>query len=236
MIKESITLLFALSFLNLNAQTITSDWFHEPGDSYSMEQVSNGNFDIPTTGLNQNWDFSNVVTGGTWVYTWVDPSEMTTYDEFPDATVARYGVAGSDTNLEEIFYKVTADTVYCLGVNILLSPGIPILKIRFASDQVEVFPLEYGDSYVNDIDSLLTITILSSLQDTMSIPAEPIVTTFAGIGDVITPNGTFENCVMLTDSIVGESAPHVFRFYKNSFSNQVAEYSNGIDPETGQFV
>jgi len=236
MMKNYITLLFILSILSLNAQTITSDWFHKPGDAYAMEQGSTGNFEIPTTGLDQNWDFSNAVASGPWVYTWVDPSVMTTFDEFPDATVARYGVSGNDTSLEEIFYQVTKDTVFYLGVNILATPGVPIIKIRTVPDQVAVFPLEYGDSFENDIESLLVITIIGSLADTMVTPAEISVTTFAGIGDVVTPNGTFEDCIMLTDSIAGQSAPHIFRFYKNSFSNQIAEYSNGTDPTTGEFV
>jgi len=123
-----------------------------------------------------------------------------------------------------------------LGVNILASPGVPIIKFRTSPVQTAVFPMEYGDSYTNEIESFLSITILPTFTDTMVMAGATFVTTFAGIGDVITPNGVFEDCIMLTDSIVGEPAPHIFRFYKNSFSNQIAEYSNGIDPESGQFV
>jgi len=161
---------------------------------------------------------------------------MTTFDEFPDATVARYGTAGSDPMLEEHFFKISQDTLFDLGVNILSEPGVPILKFRTVPSQTLVFPMEYGDSQTHEIESLLTITVIPPIADTTVMDGASFVTTFAGIGNVITPNGIFEDCIMLVDSIAGESAANGYRFYKNSFSNQIADFSIGTDPNTGQEV
>jgi|SaaInl85LU_5_DNA_1037374.scaffolds.fasta_scaffold00368_22 hypothetical protein len=237
--KLKKTVLFAtlfVTYFSLNAQTITSNWFHKPGDQYSLLRTTSPSITPPSLGLSQTWDYSRFTGGSLVTFSWVSPSVMSTASDFPNATIARYGSAGSGpaaAGSDEIFYKVSNDTVYALGSNVPSPSGGVDIRFRTIPNQTIIFPLNYGAQDVQQVDTIYVIN--SILNDTTYQTGGTFVTTFAGIGDIITPNDTFKNCVLLVDSIGGTTEPYAYRWYKNSFSNKIAEYTFGNDPTTGPF-
>ena len=74
----SLFLLFIAS--SLSAQTLTSDWFLQVGDSISGVRIVNAtDFDFPTPGMDVTWDYSinAIPIGDTVVQRYVDPVSYT---------------------------------------------------------------------------------------------------------------------------------------------------------------
>lgn len=104
--RNLFLLFFLLPFCLLHAQiTITNAVFPVPGDTFSVQNVTNGTagLDIGTAGPDQNWNFSFLGNGTTVLTIYKDPANAQNGALFPTATA--FIEAGG--NVETFFQKST---------------------------------------------------------------------------------------------------------------------------------
>ena len=224
----SLFLLFIAS--SLSAQTLTSDWFLQVGDSISGVRIVNAtDFDFPTPGMDVAWDYSinAIPIGDTVVQRYVDPTEMETFDDFSDATLA-FGTPGVD----EFFFKNEADTSELVGLSLITPQGT--LQLQYANGNEEIVaiaPMMLGDTIRRNVSGLVLVD---------GVPVQPFFqvnqVSIDGVGSLALANQTYENCLLYSTLVTDEDGIVQARssvIMQNSFSGQLLQYLSQINPQTG---
>lgn len=224
--KNYYTFLLVATCFNLSyAQpTITADWYYAIGDTISTAYYYPSSDLEPTEGLDLTWDISDAPTPyGEFEIIIVAPSELNYFDEFPEATLAykqtmerEYYLNVENGNLQQIGYR-TPD------YKIVFENGFPIIAysdFEFSDEEL--------NAYNNNLINLQTMdTTINSELDEFK---------FAGYGTVITPEGTYEDCVMtkLTRTSTGIFDLVEYKFHKDKLANVIASYrrytSGSVEP------
>lgn len=222
-------LLFTLSMLisfSLYAQELTTDWGHRIGDSYTKQAVLQGSFDdleIPSAGLDQVWDYSTLVEHTPFLekIEIIDINDSSFGNFFPEAdfVISNPWTNNFSTSIES-FYKITEGSIYKIGyVNFTSS----FIKYHYPKpSNLFAFPMTYQDS--------VTYEWSYGIEDSGEFIEErsgSSLLIFNGTGTVLTPEGTYENCIMLTRFRFHEDGQiRSFRhsFYHNKLSQLVLEY------------
>jgi len=206
------------------AQTITPDWFFTEGDSLQIVTITNVNdFQEPTSGLNQDWDYSTTITAtDTAILRFVDPSTLTTNADFKRADVAT-AVPG----IQEVFYDTEGDTLSILGISIFGPNGLVQVKYNIGNEElIARDQMIFGD------------TLFRTIIGEILLDGEPVQSlfldqelSFSGIGTLQLPDITLDNCVHFSNSIIqnGQEIGKITTIFFNSFSNQVLTYSSQQD-------
>lgn len=200
----------------LQIEKVTNNWFYQVGQQRVISYAENP-LDItePSEGENMIWDFSNAITmaNSKDTISIVNPQELTFVDSFPQANLAavrtRFG--------SNILYKSTSDSIVVIGSYI--DSFSLVLKYEKDPNIIHVAPFNFGD-IIND--NSIVYGDLPEVEKKQSKIIE-----FAGTGTVITPEKTFENCIMHKQSYfnhMGELTGISYSFYQGSFINQVASY------------
>ena len=213
--KKIHLIILYLAFLNsgFGQPIMDNSWFYSIDDSiytaYYYPEVSNE----PDEGLNIVWDISDAPTPyGEREILIVDPMELEYHNDFPEATLA---------------YKQTFDREYYLNIDNgklkLIGYRSPNFKITYENG----FPIigydnfEYGDTE-NETYVRKNIN-LETLDTTIYNEVDEFV--FAGFGTVITPIGTYENCVMTKLTRTSQQTPFIeYRFHKDRLANIIASH------------
>ncbi len=220
-------ILFSTSFTK--AQTITPDWLFAIGDSIQSIAVSNiSDFEAPTSGIDQEWDYSTILTEiDTFTFNFVDPSTLSTVSQFRNADVA-LEIPGA----QEVFYSTGGDTLKILGISLLGGPYGPV-QIKYDTGNEEIIGFDqmaFGD------------TVLQTITGDLLVYGDPVQAfeigqelSFDGLGSIQLPNITLDNCVKFTNTVTqnGEETALVSTIYFNSFSNAILTYQTQIDPYGG---
>lgn len=205
--KKYITLgcLF-ISSLALS-QTIDNSWFPKIGTSYDHVvnlDDSNADFTEPTFGLNQTWDFSAVSeTPFLDEVSFLDPIESRFSESYPESNLLRR--VENQFNFWEWFYRVEQDTIYEEGFAVVaLLSNDTSQVIREPNENIYmVNGFSAGDSLWRADDFFMQHI-------------------FVGTGNVITPDTTYDNCILLK-----EEAPNVgagdftYRWFHENLSKEV---------------
>jgi len=217
--------LLIIVFNNNYAQPIiTSDWFYTNGDIVLTAVYYPSNSMPLDEGIGIIWDFSYATPPNEErEIIYVAPSELTNYNEFPDATLAYY----LNGYITEYYLKMDGDELQLLGTVFnnykrVYQDGNPIIGYDNFGFQ-DVKTKTYSELLIN----------LQTNDTSMTIIDDEL--TYAGFGDVITPLGTFEDCVM-TKLIKSKSNSEYieYRFYKDKLTNLIASYrfytTNNTEP------
>lgn len=199
-----------------NAQPILTHSGIAPviGDSYSYQRISwDGTF--PSAGVNQTWDFSNIVSTSTTSLTFVDPSTCPSPSSFPSANISE-----NYDNQQYYYNSVTTsefniDGIYAGGVAIPYSNPEKRLK----------YPFNYNDSFVDSFGG----TFVSS--GFTFVRGGTITVTADAYGTLILPNATVSNVFRVkvsedySDSLGSSEYAHynsdIFLFYKAGYHTPI---------------
>lgn len=225
--NKFILLLSFFAVHGLTAQTVTGDWFYVPGDSFSSLQATNGDTaEIPSSGVDQIWDYSTLVglAGGT--NDLVDPSVMTQSDSFPNATVAT-GVPG----VAEIYYANTGDTLLIDGIYQNIQGELFINYLPGQGELLATAPLSFSDTLNHTIRGGVQFAGMSA--DILAVQQ----LSYNGIGEVRLPTGdTIGGVAYLKTEVFspdGLALANVHLLLKNSFANPLIQVTENFDPNTG---
>ncbi len=216
--KQFLILVFYTLSLNLAfAQpTITNDWFYTIGDTIITEYYYPLVYQAPAEGLDLTWDFSNgEAPRGQRERIMVDPTTLTYHNDFPDATIAYL-----NTVQREFYLKIENGMLHQLGIR---SPS-RISKYENGTPLLAADGFEYGEMLESNYDNVQIDPQDMSTIFTLSKSEE---LSFVGFGTVITPKGTFENCVMLrlhnwTNDILQQIQ---YSFYQDRLTNPILQYT-----------
>lgn len=214
--KNKILCLLILVFnQSINAQfTITSDWFPEIGDSYTTSYFYPSQSAKPIDDLNFIWDISNYQKEGQSNFTYENPEDFDYYIDFPNSQLGR-----KNSFDIEYFYSTQNDTLRFLGSN-----SVDRKTIYLTNSPIIAFDeFSVGQS----VSTSYTIaTIFNSTSDTIFDQITEKIT-FIGIGEVITPIESYDNCAMIkleSSSDVPLYNKTQYSFYQNNLSNLIASY------------
>ena len=227
--KNLLALFFIGFTFTIHGQTIDSDWFYRIGDEYSINSITNNDdFDIPAEGIDQIWDFSTAIVQATEVVEIVEPSTLKFSNFFPEATVA---LLRGPFEIEE-YFKATEDSLYLIGVasvqhNMDFRTELPLGSI------VAISPMNFGDSLSHN-QFVEYFTNNSSTGQSSSRE----VTHFNGVGTVVLPDTTYQNCIMLTQCYYFDGqnlGAKVYSFYQDRYSNNIAKFTTFDNGFGGEF-
>jgi hypothetical protein len=225
---QKILLLFLVfCSANLVGQTITSDWFLQPGDSFEILQATNpDSISLPKGGVDRIWDFSTLegTEGGPTTY--LDPASLSQDTFFADATVA-FGVPG----IIELFYQATDDSLSVTGIYFNIGFDVWIDYDKDQGELLAIAPMMVGDTLTHTISGILTD---GSFED-------PILgnqqLSFEGLGTVYIPNDTIINVAYIKSEIFdqdGITTNTVHILAKNGFRNTIVQITEQVDADTGE--
>jgi len=193
---KTLLLILSFGFTLMQAQTVTSDWYFGPGDSFNASESFNPEMiDLPASGVDQVW------------------------------------VPG----FIEIFYDTSGDTLENTGVVFVDPSGNPAgnIVVDYANNQGEllaVSPMNYGDKIDHMIQG--TVSIGTQSQDIIV----PQKLSFAGLGSVVTPTQTVDDCAYLKTEVFnpdGIASTTIHLFLKDSFRNPICQINEQLDMDTG---
>jgi len=219
-----LSLIFVVN-LNHAQPVVTADWFHAVGDTtLTAIYFPAPSMEPPSDGADFVWDISSAPAPS---YErekiWVEASDLTYHDEFP---IANIGYKASFDR--EFYFRTSTDSFQQIGFRrpsykIEYSSGFPVLAYdEFSFGDTKIF--NYTASTINNLN---TVTNTYEVSDEF---------TFAGFGTVITPMGTYENCIMtklIRTSSRSSKNLNEYQFHKGRLSNVIAQYShfpNGVEP------
>lgn len=219
--------LFSLVSISLSAQTITSDWFFVPGDSFGSIQVNDpDSAELPTSGVDQIWDYSLLTGVPVGDNNIVDPSTFSQASIFPDASAA----VGTD-GLVEIYYATTGDTLSITGIYQNFQAEVWVDYLPGQGELLAVAPMMLQDTLTHTVSGV--VTALGMTQDLVI----PQVLSFQGLGEVRMPQGdTINNVAYIkTEVFTGDGLPlaNVHLLLKDRFSNPLVQISENFDQNTG---
>lgn len=220
--KKALLSSLLLSFtMVLLGQSTTADWFYKNGAITKKFAVSNANdFVGIEEGLDMVWDFSTaspVNSSDTLFEYYVAVESMSNFEEFPNADLGR--ISGA----LEFYFDVQDDVILVDGLyaneNVVLTyPGGYHLAYAYG----------YNEAKTRDLQ---IVTYNNATDDTLSIV--PITSTLeiVGQGTVITPEGSYDNCILQkrTRTADGEIVFEAWAFYKDNFENQLATLNRSVN-------
>ena len=217
--------------LSGTAQTITSDWFPSEGDFYTTVHANNANELNPgEAGLQQVWDFSAATTNyppGT-MSIYQSPNNLVYTNEFHDANLALVN------GVYERYYQIEGDQWWIIGSQSTFSSST--LDAPYLEFQT---PLEFGASFSDEFHRE-TILISTNSSDTI-IEHITHTNTFDGVGTLITPDGTIENCYRIKtertsnpDGLYPSTSLH-YSWYAQTLGIKRARMTASSNGEVGNF-
>jgi len=212
------------------SQTIGTDWIFQYDESTKTSAVSNDEiFPRPEEGLDKVWDFSKAeMVGSIRNLVYADPELFEDIDSFPKANIGAESLGNSFYN---DFYQKDGNDLLYLGFSMVTNNFSSFITIYSDPKTELVSPLTFGSSFQDDwrYDAYLEHVYSGDNYGT-------ITTSFVGIGTIITPTDTYENCFMLkTEEQDAWNPPSLwYKFYKNNLSNLVASYSERGMSSTGE--
>lgn len=218
-----------LTTLNvMHAQEVSSDWFYKNGQIVKkFNTINAAEMTIPAEGINMIWDFSNATAASltdTLYEFYVAAESLADQDQYPNADVGR--IAGP----LEFYFDISEDAIILEGlfVSEFVSQSFPGgFHIGYAYGLNE--PKERAFTMLgynhNTMDTIATVDGLSSTLE------------LVGTGTVITPDGSYDNCVFQKRTRVqnDEVILEVFEFFKDQYSNQLIAFSRSFNQNTNQF-
>lgn len=214
--RHLLTLIIYFSILiPIVAQpTITSDWFHEVGDTLKTHYYYPEQLEVPNEGIDISWDISNAqVPYGERDIIWVVASDLVHSSDFPNATLGYKQSMG-----REFYYKIEGGQFKRIG-----SRSANYKNFYEAGNPTEGFNnFSFGDT---ETISYSRLNVNLQTMDT-TLMEEVDVFTYAGYGTVITPEGTYENCIMTKQIRTTNSLDYFiqYKFHKDNLSNHIASY------------
>lgn len=210
-----------------NIPTVTKEWFFQPGQERIENQAENPEIlTQPIVGKNQSWDFSaaTATSDDAKTISLVEPTGLPNASLFPDATIAQL----SSGLGQAIYFETSEDTIKLIGAH--MQEGL--FGIFNQPAIVSIAPFDFGESF--DFTQELSIFWGGGLFDNQKSNVE---VKFAGVGTVITPSNTFEDCIMFeqtTHDLQGKLIEHSFTFYKDNLHNRVAYYAMNLNTSTDE--
>lgn len=213
------------SFINLNSQTIDADWYYKAGHEIHTAFSSNAQiFPRPEEGMNKTWDFSQANFSAIEDnFVFEDPQSFDLIDSFPSSTI---GAKDLINNFYSAYYEVDGSDLLYWGFTTETNDDTPFYVIYFDPVTIMEGPLSFGESFEDSYayNSYYDKEFSGNNNGMRK-------TTFVGTGTVITPTGTFDNCIMTKVEDVNDLNPPsiIYNFYKGTISNIVASYrENGV--------
>lgn len=208
-------LYFGLLSFSIAQPTITSDWFLKPGEQTIIAGFHPNSSMEPNEGLNVLWDISQApIPKFELKRQWLSPSNMKYRNEFPEATLGYLNTRGTET-----YYQKTNSSLIKLGS----------ISERARSSFVDERPIiNIGDFSYGDT---LTYSYIIAVEkeDKPIIYSKEITETiiYAGYGTVVTPLDRYDDCILIkrlrtSDEPIDHNIK--YSFYKDNFSNLIAEY------------
>ncbi|MEM9920080.1 MAG: hypothetical protein AAF990_18435 [Bacteroidota bacterium] len=210
-----VSLLFCtILFCPSNAQpVINSSWQFAIGDTLESNIVYPNSLVAPAEGIGFTWDISDLApVDFEREIAIVDPSELEYGSEFPAADL------GYKNGNSEFYMKRINGNMHFWGSRsqdskVVYGNGSPVLLYD---------NFQFGDVNANAYERMVIVTATSDTTITEELDSMK----YAGVGTVVTPTNTYEDCVMtkLTRSSTGIFSLVEYNFYKGSMSNLVASY------------
>jgi hypothetical protein len=174
-----------------------------PSENVTVVFVDGQSINEGPSGQNQTWDFSNVLGMDTIVWRGEDPSENELGQMlFPDAELAiRIPTPGNDT-IDFEYYEFDSfedDQIITLGSYSILTNRNTGNRDTTITDNTSnpredfQFPIEFGDEFTSDFNSVITTQVLDSVYT--SRRGGSIEMTADATGTIKTPVDTYENVV-----------------------------------------
>ena len=226
--------IITLSSIHLFAQNITSDWFPQIGDELLKAYADNGeDIIIPEAGMNQVWDFSNASLDVLNTQKFIEPNALYFSEYYEGSSSAN--LYENSTGRSEHYYKISQDSFYKTGVANYGITGMDTLEfVRYFTPGIQIrkVPYIFGEEYENEYK------FTSYKNGIFQVENNRIeVFSWKGIGTVITPEGSYENCTMIEKTLFdpdGNSLNTEYSFFRNSFSDEIANLVIYFDIDNGQ--
>jgi len=208
----SIIVTFILISNSIFGQSvIDASWFPRIGISYTNVTVFADSFpeyDTPSFGLDQEWDFSDLPRdGATEEIAFVDPSQTPFAENFPEASVTKTKI--TDFGDWYWYYRTTQDTVY--------EEGWYLVDKFFNFDTLSIIH-EKNQAYLMNNGFAVGDSLWTD-------PSLRFKWTFVGTGKVTTRIEEYENCILLKDEVPGAGVGAVtYRWYHENLAKEVASY------------
>ena len=209
-----LSLLFLLTHTGIS-QSITSAWYYEPGDTSIVMRANNAlDLDFPEEGVDQTWDFSAAEGTASRTQVYQAAQELMFIDSFPEADTG-YFLSGYEYFLNEADDRLEIIGVHNASVKLEFLDNFPVV----AYDD-----FTYGDE--NTISYRTQISFTDMSRDTM-MSNYTDAHSFVGLGEVTTPVGRYENCVMIRFSrSIDDITTYVqYAIYKDKLTNLIADFS-----------
>ena len=213
-----ILFLFFGSLTSVAQITLTKFHSHDIGVSSTYSQSYEPAIFVTGSGENQTWDASTVITDESVTISVVASDNLPSSELFTGATMAL------NINNSYFYYEETDTELNYLGE---LNQGV--FNTPFSNVKTRLkFPLNFGDSYSDDFEAILTP------DDTYYLPLSivgSIESSADAFGDLILPYGTIENTIRTKEiETVSESAEGYdpFNFTRTIYTWYDLEYGSRI--------
>ncbi len=197
--KYLIIIIICLTSLGLTAQTVITYAGNAPqiGDVYNFSG-DNGSYDPGPSGINQNWDFSNIPPSFSSTETAVTPESTPFASDFPEANTSFHY-----TGDNESFSYAEVSTSEMLNDGVGFDPGGDNEYFIHYTDAVKLmqYPFSFNDTYTDSYFSAY------NLAELLTHEWGNITVTADAWGSVSTPAGTYNNTLRVksertyTDSV-----------------------------------
>lgn len=190
-------IIIVFSFVSVSGQTLNRSNFPSVGDAFrvgsnsAIIQINPGN-----AGMNQNWNFTNILTESVDSVFIKDPITLVEGEQFPDANMAIETIKGT------LFLSVDNNEAIQLGA--LTDPGLgQFVTFRHKKPlKFLTFPLSFGESF---IDSTVFLDSLASAEEISqgAIDSAHIIRytkrnlLVDATGTLVLEAGTFTNCLRI---------------------------------------
>ena len=181
--KTTFVMVALASGLLTTAQpTINLGIYGAIGDTISFQQVIFASVTAGASGANVTWDFSGAIDNGSPISSAnLDPAITPYWSDFPDATISTLSFSGASYG----YYKVTPSKAEFLGLN-----GSLGYIIYDNPETLNEFPATFSTTHTDAFHAYGLSTAEFERMGTNSV-------TIDAYGTLITPSGTFPNCVRL---------------------------------------
>ncbi len=198
------------------AQSIDADWMFAVGDSSNFSRIEiNNTLDPGPGGVNITWDFSMIDDGNALEYNvYFNKADAYGLNSFTEE--ANFSSFNDIGNQGIYYYIFDGDYLLTTGDSLLIGSKftfIPPLKL-FS------FPLSINDT----IDNFCTASLYDNDGNVFLSNDVSVNRTLDGAGTVITPFGTFENCIRVKEVYMSETILiETYEWYYEKLSNKIAE-------------
>ena len=232
--KKTITqylslMILSVFFLKSTAQiTITSDFNPEIGDAFTVSNCDPTGFDPGDGGENVTWDFSDVVQTLVLNYYIAEPSEGLDSEFFPAADFVWI--------LEELdlhnYYIADDDSIAHIG-GVIGYEGEAFFRTVYEDfDDFIHFPLNYDDQYTYS-----STFELFSLGMSIGSGMRTSDTHVDGYGTIITPYGTYEDCLrVVIESLEDSFITTQYVWLIADTFMPVFQYQTSTDPKEDDYM